>query len=161
MKGPATKHRPKLVEKTDISGVIGRVVAAGGLHVLEALRLVVNGLHAAVADLLRPRSAEARREASRREAEEAFRRLRWELHRAVERWDERWNKEAEERGYWGGPDREWLRERLWEFIDDYTYLIEKILHYEDLVDKFADAVEEATAGYLTRFDILKILENQP
>jgi len=166
MKGPSTKHRPKLVEKTDVSGVVGRVLAAGAVHVLEALRALVNGLHAAVVDLLRPRSAEAHREASRkaeeaqvsrREAEEAFRRSRWELRRAVERWDEMWRREAEKRGYWGGPDREWLKERLWEFIDDYVYLIEKILPRPDLKNKFADAVEEATAGHLTRSEVLKEL----
>jgi hypothetical protein len=130
IKGPSTKHKPRLIEKTDVSGVISRLVAAGALHVLEALRLIINGLYAAVADLAKP-PAEVRREvsrkaeegrASRREAEEAFRRLRWELHRAVEKWDEMWRREAEKRGYWGGPDREWLKERLWEFIDDYMYL---------------------------------------
>ena len=166
MKGPSTKHRPKLVEKTDVSGVVCRVLAAGAVHVLEALRALVNGLHAAVVDLLRPRSAEARREVSRkaeeaqvlrREAGEAFRRLRWELRRAVERWDEMWRREAEKRGYWGGPDREWLKERLWEFIDDYMYLVEKILPHPDLKNKFADAVEEATAGHLTRSEVLKEL----
>jgi hypothetical protein len=169
MKGPSTRHRPKLVEKTDVSGVIGRVLAAGALHVLEALRLLINGLHAAVVDLLRPRSAEARREASRkaeeaqvsrREAEEAFRRLRGELHRAVERWDEMWRREAEKRGYWGGPDREWLKERLSDFVDACSYLLEKIAPYEDLMDKFVDAVEEAALSYLTRRDILEILESK-
>jgi hypothetical protein len=166
MKGPSTKHRPKLVEKTDVSGVIGRVLAAGALHVLEALRALVNGLHDAVVDLLRP-PAEAREESkkppskpqvSRREAEEAFRRLRGELHRAVERWDEKWRREAEERGYWGEPDDEWLKERLLDFVDAYLYLLEKILPYEDLVDKFADAVVEAAAGRLTRRDVLEILK---
>jgi hypothetical protein len=167
VKGPATKHRPKLVEKTDVGGVVGRVVAAGALHVLEALRLLINGLHAAVADLLRPRSAEARREASRKaevaqvsrkEAEEAFRELRRELSRAVKKWDERWRREAEEKGYWGGPDREWLRERLWEFINENMYLLEKILPYEDLKNKFADAVEEAAYRHLTRSDVLEALK---
>jgi Asp-tRNA(Asn)/Glu-tRNA(Gln) amidotransferase B subunit len=94
----------------------------------------------------------------RREAEEAFRELRSELRRAVERWDEMWRREAEKRGYWGGPDKEWLKERLSEFIDDYMYLIEKILPHQDLKDKFADAVEEATTGHLTRSDALEILE---
>jgi hypothetical protein len=77
MKGPTTKHRPKLVEKTDVTGVIGRLVAAGAFHVLEALRLLINGLYAAAADLLKA-SAEARREAEvlRREAEEALVTLR-------------------------------------------------------------------------------------
>ncbi len=164
VKGTSTRHKPRLIEKTDVTGVISRVVAAGAVHVLEALRALVNGLHAAVVDLLRPRSAEARREASRkaeeaqasrREAEEAFRELRRELSRAVKRWDEEWRMKARD---WGGPDRKWLRERLSEFIDDYMYLIEKILPHPDLKDKFADAVEEATAGYLTRSDALEILE---
>jgi hypothetical protein len=99
VKGPSTKHRPKLVEKTDVSGVIDRLVAAGAIHVLEALRLLINGLHAAVSDLLKPH-AEAREEskkppskpqaestsdgsarreapqASRREAEEALKELK-------------------------------------------------------------------------------------
>jgi hypothetical protein len=175
MKGPTTRHRPKLVEKTDVSGVVGRVVAAGAVHVLETLRLVVNGLYAAVADLVKASAeahevskkpqtppskpqASAEEQASRREAEEVFRRLRGELHRAVERWDERWRREAEEKGYWGGPDRKWLRERLWEFINDYMYLIEKILPYKDLKDKFADAVVEATYEHLTRRNVLEILK---
>jgi len=162
VKGPSTRHKPRLVEKTDATGVIGRVLAAGALHVLEALRALVNGLYAAVVDLLRP--AEARREASRkaekaqvsrREAEEAFRRLRSELRRDVERWRERWRREAEERGYWGEPDREWLRERLSDFVDAYLYLLEKIAPYQDLVEKFADAVVEAAA--LTRRDVLEAL----
>jgi NAD(P)H-dependent FMN reductase len=156
MKGPSTKHKPRLVEKTDITGVIGRLVAAGALHVLEALRALVNGLHAAVADLLKA-SVETRRETSRR-AEEAFRELRRELSRAVKKWDEMWRRKAEKRGYWGGPDREWLRERLREFVDENVHLLEKILPHPDLKDKFADAVEEATAGYLTRFDALEILK---
>jgi hypothetical protein len=175
MKGPTTRHRPRLVEKTDAAGVIGRLVAAGALHVLEALRALVNGIYAAVADLVKP-PAEAREEskkpqtppskpqasaearALRREAEEAFRRLRGELHRAVGRWDEMWRREAEKKGYWGGPDREWLKERLQEFIDENMYLIEKILPYKDLKDKFEDAVEEATYEYLTRRDVLEILD---
>ncbi len=61
MKGPATKHKPRLVEKSDISGVNGRIVAAGALHVPEALRLLINGLHAAVADLLKPQRIHGRR----------------------------------------------------------------------------------------------------
>ncbi len=159
MKGPSTKHRPRLVEKTDVSGVVSRLVAAGALHVLEALRALVNGLHAAVADLLRPqRSGAGEAQVPRREAEEAFRELRRELSRAVKRWDEEWRREAEKRGYWGGPDREWLKERLSEFIDDYMYLIEKILPHPDLKDKFADAVEEASAGHLTRSDVLEVLK---
>jgi hypothetical protein len=172
MKGPTTRHRPKLLEKTDVSGVVGRVVAAGALHVLEALRTLVNGLYAAVADLVKasaeareasktktpPSKASAEEQASREEAEEAFRRLRGELHRAVERWDKRWRREAEEKGYWGGPDRKWLRERLWEFINDNMHLVEKILPYKDLVDKFADAVEEAAYEHLTRRDVLETLK---
>jgi len=167
MKGPSTRHKPRLIEKTDVTGVISRVVAAGAAHVLEALRALVNGLYAAVVDLLRPRSAEARREASRKaeeaqvsrkEAEEAFRELRSELRRDVERWREMWKREAEKRGYWGGPDREWLKERLWEFIDDYVHLIEKILPYKDLKDKFADAVEKETYGLITWSDAMKALE---
>jgi hypothetical protein len=163
MKGPSTKHRPRLVEKTDVSGVIGRVLAAGAVHVLEALRLVVNGLHAAVSDLLKPRSAEARQEvsrkaeeaqASRKDAEEAFRELRRELSRAVKRWDEEWRMKARD---WGGPDRKWLREKLSEFIDDNMHLVEKILPHQDLKNKFADAVEEDTAGHLTRHDVLEAL----
>ena len=156
MKGPSTKHKPRLIEKTDVSGVIGRVLAAGAVHVLEALRLLINGLHAAVSDLLRPqRSAAGEAQVPRREAEEAFRELRRELSRAVKRWDEEWRMKARD---WGGPDRKWLRERLSELIDDYMYLIEKILPHPDLKDKFADAVEEATAGHLTRSDALEILE---
>ncbi len=164
MKGPSTKHRPRLVEKTDVSGVIGRVVAAGAAHVLEALRLIINGLYAAVSDLLKA-SAEASKkppskpqeaQVSRKEAEEAFRRLTSELRRAVKRWDEKWRREAGE--YEGPPDREWLRERLSDFIDENMYLLEKILHYEDLLDKFADAVKEATYGHLTRRDVLEVLK---
>ena len=161
MKGPMTRHRPKLVEKTDVSGVVGYLVAAGALHVLEALRLLINGLYSAVVELLRPRSAaeasHREAQASRREAEEAFRRLRGELHRAVERWDEKWRREAEERGYWGEPDDEWLKERLSDFVDANMYLLEKILPYQDLLDKFVDAVVEAAAGRLTRHDVLETL----
>jgi hypothetical protein len=40
MKGPSTKHKPRLIEKTDVSGVISRVLAAGAAHVLEALGLL-------------------------------------------------------------------------------------------------------------------------
>ncbi len=150
VKGPSTRHKPRLIEKTDVSGVIGRVVAAGAAHVLEALRLVVNSLYAAVANLLKPQP-----QVPRREAEEAFRELRRELSRAVKRWDEEWRMKARD---WGGPDRKWLRERLSEFIDENVHLLEKILPHPDLKDKFADAVEEATAGYLTRSDALEILE---
>ena len=156
MKGPSTKHRPKLVEKTDVSGVIGRVVAAGAAHVLEGLRLLINGLHAAVADLVRPqRSAAGEAQVLRREAEDAFRELRRELSRAVKRWDEEWRMKARD---WGGPDRKWLRERLRKFVDENVHLLEKILPHQDLKNKFADAVEEDTAGHLTRSDALEILE---
>jgi hypothetical protein len=155
MKGPSTKHRPKLVEKTDVSGVIGRVVAAGAAHVLEGLRLLINGLHAAVADLVRPqRSAAGEAQVLRREAEDAFRELRRELSRAVKRWDEEWRMKARD---WGGPDRKWLRERLRKFVDENVHLLEKILPHQDLKNKFADAVEEAAAGHLTRHDVLEAL----
>jgi BMFP domain-containing protein YqiC len=156
MKGPTTRHKPRLIEKSDISGVIGRVLAAGAVHVLEALKALVNGLHAAVSDLLKPqRSAAGEAQAPRREAEDAFRELRKELSRAVKRWDEEWRMKARD---WGGPDRKWLRERLWEFIDDNMHLVEKILPHQDLKNKFADAVEEAAAGHLTRSDVLDVLE---
>jgi hypothetical protein len=175
MKGPSTRHRPKLVEKTDISGAIDRVLAAGAPHVLEALRALVNGLHAAVSDLLRPPAeapkepvskpqaestsdGRARREApqaSRREAEAALRELRSALRRAAERWGEEWRMKT--RGL-EEPDAEWLKEKLKDFIDAYIHLLEKIQPYEDLLDKFADAVVEAAAGRLTRSDALEILK---
>ena len=163
MKGPSTRHKPRLIEKTDVTGVISRVVAAGALHVLEALRALVNGLHAAVVELLRP-PAEAREEskkppskpqASRREAEEALKELKRELSRAVKRWDEKWRREAGE--YEGPPDRKWLRERLSELISDNMHLAEKMLPYEDVKNKFADAAAEATYGLLTKTDVLEIL----
>jgi hypothetical protein len=163
MKGPSTKHRPKLVEKTDVDGVIGRVMAAGAMHVVEALRLLVNGLHAAVEDLLRREpqrpAAEAQRPRSepipRREAEEALRELRRELSRAVKRWGERWSEGGG--GLWGGPDPGWLRERLSEFLDENIHLVEKILPHRDLAGKFADAVEEETRGYILGGDVLRML----
>jgi hypothetical protein len=166
MKGPSTRHKPRLVEKTDVSGVVGRVVAAGALHVLEALRLLINGLHAAVVELLRPSAAAPPRNpqtpqapaASRREAEVALKELKKELFSAVKKWSDKWMQEAEKRGYWGGPDREWLRERLREFVDENVHLLEKILPHPDLLDKFADAVEEATAGHLTRHHVLEVLK---
>jgi hypothetical protein len=180
MKGPSTKHRPKLVEKTDINGAIDYVTAAGAIHVLETLRALVNDLHAAVSDLLKP-PAEAREEskkppskpqeerdgaqrarreapqASRREAEEALKELKRELSRAVKRWDEEWRRKAS----WGGPDRKWMKERLSEFINDNMHLAEKMLPYEDLKNKFADAAAEATNGHLTRHDVLEILNQKP
>ena len=155
VKGPSTRHRPKLVEKTDVDGVIGRALAAGAAHVVEALRLLINGLHAAVADLLgRPQRPAAEAQVSRREAEEAFRELRRELRRAVRRWGERWGGE----GLWGGPDPGWLRERLSEFLDENVHLVEKVLPYRDLRDRLADAVEEETRGYLARYDVLDLLK---
>jgi hypothetical protein len=172
VKGPSTKHRPKLVEKTDVTGAIDRLVAAGALHVLEALRLLINGLHAAVSDLQRP-PAEAREDskkpqaestsdgaqrapqASRREAEAALRELKSALRRAVERWGEEWRMKT--RGL-EEPDAEWLKKKLMDFIGAYIHLLEKIQPYEDLLDKFADAVVEAAAGRLTRSNALEILE---
>jgi hypothetical protein len=165
MKGPSTRHRPKLVEKTDISGAIDHVTAAGALHVLEALRLIINGLHAAVSESQAERTngaQEMRREVShreaqvsRREAEAALRELRSALRRAVERWDEEWRMKT---GSLEGPDAEWLRKKLMDFVGSYIHLLEKIQPYEDLLDKLADAVVEATAGYLTRSDVLEILK---
>jgi len=168
MKGSSTKYRPKLVEKTDATGVIGRLVAAGALHVLEALRLIINGLHAAVADLVKPPTeekppAEAPRkppsqpqetQASRKEAEEALRELKRELSVTIKKWSEELKRKAN----WGGPDRKWLNEKLSEFISDNSHLVEKILPHQDLLNKFADAVAEATTGYLTRTDALEILK---
>jgi len=169
MKGPTTRHKPKLVEKTDISGTIGRLVAAGALHVLEALRTLINGLYTAVSELLRPQAEktsdgaqrahrEASAVASRKEAEAALKELKKELSRAVTKWRDMWGREAEKRGHWGEPDRQWLRERLQEFIGDNMHLIEKILPYEDILAKFADAATEAAAGYLFRSDVLEILK---
>jgi len=174
MKGPTTRHKPRLIEKSDIGGVIGRVLAAGAVHVLEALRLLINGLHAAVEDLLKPpadtretpetkappsRPQEA--QVSRREAEEAFRKLRGELRRAAEKWREKWKMEAARRGWdWAELDPEWLKERLSEFVDEDVYLLEKVLPYKDLKDKFVDAAVEAAAGYLTRSDVLEVLESK-
>ncbi len=162
MKGPSTKHRPKLVEKTDINGVIGRAVAAGAFHVLEALRALVNGLHAAVSDLSKPQAtsdgAQKAREApraSRREAEAALKELKRELSRAAARWDEAWRMKT---GGLEEPDAEWLREKLRGFASSYIRLLEKIQPYEDLLDKLADAVAEATHGHLTRTDALRILK---
>jgi hypothetical protein len=166
VKGPSTKHKPRLVEKTDISGVIGRLVAAGAFHVLEALRTLINGLNTAVSELLKPPAKpQAERtssgaqthseKTSRKEAEAALKELKRELSRALMRWGEKWLREAGE--YDGPPDREWLKERLQEFIDENDYLLEKILPYPDLLDKFVDAVVEAV-GYLTRSDVLEILK---
>jgi hypothetical protein len=154
VKGPSTRHRPKLVEKTDVDGVIGRALAAGAAHVVEALRLLINGLHAAVEDLLgRPQRPAAEAQVSRREAEEAFRELRSELSRAVKRWGERWGGE----GLWGGPDPGWLREKLSEFLDENRHLVERVLPHPDLLGKLADAVEEETRGYILGGDVLRML----
>jgi hypothetical protein len=157
MKGPSTKHKPRLIEKTDVSGVIGRVLAAGAFHVLEALRLLINGLHAAVADLLKA-SAETRRgaEVSRREAEEALVALRRGLRREVAAWREKYRLRMEREGLYE-VDPRWVREDLAEFLRENRHLLEKILPHRDLVDDLADAVEEETYGHLTRRDVLEAL----
>jgi len=157
MKGPTTKHRPKLVEKTDVTGVIGRLVAAGAFHVLEALRLLINGLYAAAADLLKA-SAEARREAEvlRREAEEALVTLRRGLRREVAAWREKYRLRMEREGLYE-VDPRWVREDLAEFLRENRHLVEKILPHRDLVNDLADAVEEETYGYVTRYDVLETL----
>jgi len=157
MKGPTTKHRPKLVEKTDVTGVIGRLVAAGVFHVLEALRLLINGLYAAAADLLKA-SAEARREAEvlRREAEEALVTLRRGLRREVAAWREKYRLRMEREGLYE-VDPRWVREDLAEFLRENRHLVEKILPHRDLVNDLADAVEEETYGYVTRYDVLETL----
>ena len=157
MKGPSTRHKPRLVEKTDATGVIGRVVAAGAVYVLEALRLVVNGIYAAVADLLKA-SAETRREAevSRREAEEAFVALRRGLRREVAAWREKYRLRMEREGLYE-VDPRWVRKDLAEFLRENRHLLEKISPHRDLVDHLADAVEEETYGYLTRRDVLQAL----
>ena len=158
MKGPMTRHRPKLVEKTDVSGVIGRVLAAGAVYVLEALRLVVNGLYSAVADLLKA-SAETRREAevSRREAEEALVALRRGLRREVAAWREKYRLRMEREGLYE-VDPRWVRKDLAEFLRENRHLLEKILPHRDLFNDLADAVEEETYGYLTRRDVLEVLK---
>jgi hypothetical protein len=157
MKGPSTRHKPRLVEKTDATGVIGRVVAAGAVYVLEALRLVVNGLYSAVADLLKA-SAETRREAevSRREAEEAFVALRRGLRREVAAWREKYRLRMEREGLYE-VDPRWVRKDLAEFLRENRHLLEKILPHRDLVNDLADAVEEETYRYLTRYDVLQAL----
>ena len=166
MKGPSTRHKPRLIEKTDVSGVIGRLVVAGAAHVLEALRLVVNGLYAVVVDLVRPRSAEVRREASRkaaekrasrREAEEALVALRRGLRREVAAWREKYKLRMEREGLYE-VDPRWVREDLAEFLRENRHLLEKILPHRDLVNDLADAVEEETYGYLTRHDVLEVLK---
>jgi DNA-binding transcriptional MerR regulator len=161
MKGPSTRHIPKLVEKTDINGAIDRVTAAGAAHVLEALRLVINGLHAAVSDLAKPPteapktlSKPQEAQTSRKEAEEALKELKRELSRAIKKWSEELKRKAS----WGGPDRKWMKDKLSELINDNSHLVEKILPHQDLLNKFADAVAEAAAGYLTRSDVLDTLK---
>jgi len=158
VKGPSTRHKPRLVEKTDVSGVIGRVLAAGAVYVLEALRLVVNGLYSAVADLLKV-SAETRREAevSRREAEEAFVALRRGLRREVAAWREKYRLRMEREGLYE-VDPRWVRKDLAEFLRENRHLLEKILPHRDLFNDLADAVEEETYGYLTRRDVLEVLK---
>ena len=151
MKGPSTRHRPKLVEKTDVSGVIGRALAAGALHVLEALRALVNSLYAAVADLLRPQP-----QVSRREAEETFGALRRGLRREVAAWREKYRLRMEREGLYE-VDPRWVRKDLAEFLRENRHLVEKILPHRDLVDDLADAVEEETHRYLTRRDVLEAL----
>jgi len=161
MKGPSTRHKPRLIEKTDINGVINHVAAADALHVLEALRALVNGLHAAVSDLAKPPAEAPKKppsqpqeaQASRKEAEEALRELKRELSKTIKKWDEELRRKAS----WGGPDRKWMKEKLSEFINDNMHLVEKMLPYEDVLGKFAGAVAEATAGHLTKTDVLEIL----
>ena len=158
MKGPSTRHKPRLVEKTDATGVIGRVVAAGAVYVLEALRLLINGIYSAVADLLKA-SAETRREAevSRREAEEALVALRRGLRREVAAWREKYRLRMEREGLYE-VDPRWVRKDLAEFLRENRHLLEKILPHRDLVNDLADAVEEETYGYLTRRDVLELLK---
>ncbi|MFZ8810363.1 MAG: hypothetical protein ACO2PN_19940 [Pyrobaculum sp.] len=168
MKGPSTHHKPHLIEKTDINGVINHVAAADALHVLETLRALVNDLYTAVSDLTKPPAeekppAEAPKkppsqpqetQASRKEAEEALRELKRELSVTIKKW----NEELKRKTSWEGPDRKWIKDKLSEFISDNSHLVEKILPHQDLLNKFADAVAEAAAGYLTRSDVLEILK---
>jgi hypothetical protein len=158
MKGPSTRHKPRLIEKTDVSGVIGRIVAAGAFHVLEALRTLVNGLYAAVAGLLRPQPqvSAAEPQVSRREAEEAFGALRRGLRREVAAWREKYRLRMEREGLYE-VDPRWVREDLAEFLRENRHLVEKILPHRDLVDDLADAVKQETYGYLTRSDVLETL----
>jgi len=158
-KGPGTGHRPKLVERTDVEGLVRRLRAEGAMHVAAALKSLVDGLRSAVADLLKPQrpAAEAQRPrsepaASRREAEEALEELRRELARAVRRWG------SEGGGGPWGPDPGRLREKVAEFLAENRRLVERVLPHPDLLGKLADAVEEETYGYLARSDILEILE---
>jgi len=155
MKGPSTKHKPRLIEKTDVSGVIGRVLAAGAVHVLEALRLLINSLFAAVADLVK-REPKPAAEVSRREAEEALVALRRGLRREVAAWREKYRLRMEREGLYE-VDPRWVRKDLAEFLRENRHLVEKILPHRDLVDDLADAVEEETHRYLTRRDVLEAL----
>jgi len=152
VKGPSTRHKPRLIEKTDVTGVISRVVAAGAVHVLEALRLLINGLYSAVADLLRPQP-----QVSRREAEEALKELRRGLRREVAAWREKYRLRMEREGLYE-VDPRWVRKDLAEFLRENRHLLEKILPHRDLVNDLADAVEEETYGHLTRSDVLEILK---
>jgi hypothetical protein len=52
-------------------------------------------------------------------------------------------------------DPRWVREDLAEFLRENRHLLEKIPPH--LVDDLADAVEEETYGYVTRFDVLEAL----
>jgi transposase InsO family protein len=151
VKGSSTRHKPRLIEKTDVTGVISRVVAAGAVYVLEALRLVVYGLYSAVADLLRPQP-----QVSRREAEEALVALRRGLRREVAAWREKYRLRMEREGLYE-VDPRWVRKDLAEFLRENRHLLEKILPHRDLVNDLADAVEEETYGYLTRSDVLETL----
>jgi hypothetical protein len=104
-------------------------------------------------------SAEARREApqaSRREAEAALKELKHWLRREIERWREKYSRRMESEGLYD-VDPDWVREDFAYFVREYQHLLEKILPYSDLLDKFLDAAVEATYGYLTRSDVLKIL----
>ncbi|MFZ8809292.1 MAG: hypothetical protein ACO2PN_14460, partial [Pyrobaculum sp.] len=136
MKGPSTRHKPRLIEKTDINGVINHVAAADALHVLEALRLIINGLHTAVSDLAKPPteapktlSKPQEAQTSRKEAEEALKELKRELSRAIKKWSEELKRKAS----WGGPDRKWMKDKLSELINDNSHLVEKILPHQDLL----------------------------
>jgi hypothetical protein len=184
MKGPSTRHKPRLIEKTDATGVIGRVVAAGALHVLETLRALVNGIYAAVADLVKPPAkpqtpaevrkaskpqappskpqapAEARREApqvSRREAEAALKELKLWLRREIQAWREKYSRRVEKEGLYD-VDPDWVREDFARFVREYQNLLEKIQPHPDLFNKFVDAALEAMYGYLSRSDVLEILK---
>jgi hypothetical protein len=111
-----------------------------------------------VVDLLRPRSAETRREASRREAEEAFVALRRRLRREVAAWREKYRLRMEREGLYE-VDPRWVREDLAEFLRENRHLLEKILPHRDLLHDLADAVEEEeTYGYVARSDVLEILK---